>query len=173
MSSETAVSQPLNRGRTMRQSFTVATGKRSFIAVTFALVCFLTLGLFWYYYVQGKQNADKPKVETVERKIIITEDDESTIQARNRDSAGEVIYSRPFVEFAIHAHNRGSAGAVLFRYHLDNPNTSVPHMTNWYHSVYFDTGEVKTVRFGLPNIGTGGKSIYTVTIEEDRLILPG
>jgi hypothetical protein len=160
----------------MRQSFTVATGKRSFIAVTVALVCFLALGSFCYYYVQGKKNADKPKVETVERTVIITDDpayDEFTKQARKQDSSGEVIYSRPIVEFTIHARNRGSAGKVLFRFHLDNPNTNVPHMTNWYHSVYFDAGEVKTVRFSLPNPGTGGKSIYTVTIEEDRLILPG
>lgn len=153
----------------MRQSFTVAKGKRSFIAVTFALVCFLTLRLFCYYSVQGKTDADMPKVETVERKIIITDDD----PVRTQDSSGEVIYSRRTVEFTIHARNRGSAGKVLFRYHLENPNTNVTHMTNWYHSVYFDAGEVKTVKFGLPNPGTGGKSIYTVTVEEDRLILPG
>jgi hypothetical protein len=153
----------------MRQNFTAARGKRSFIAVTFALVCFLTLCLFCCYYVQGKKDTDKPKVETVERTVIITDDD----PARKQDSSGEVIYSRRTAEFTIHAHNRGSAGKVLFRYHLENPNTNVPHMTNWYHSVYFEAGEIKTVKFGLPNPGIGGKSIYTVTVEEDRFILPG
>jgi hypothetical protein len=154
----------------------VASRKRSFIAVTFASVCFLTFGFFCYYYVQGKKNADKPKIETVERTVIITvyaACHELTKQARKRDAAGEVIYSCPSVPFTIHARNRGSAGKVLFRYHFENPNTNVPHMTNWYHSVYFDAGEVKTVEFALPNPGTGGKSIYTVTVEEDRLVLPG
>jgi hypothetical protein len=157
----------------MRQNVTVATGKPYFIAVTLALVCFLTLGLFGYYYIQGKRNADKPKVETVERKIIITEADESTIQARNRDSAGEVIYSRPFVQFTIHARNRGSAGMVRFTYHLDNSKSSLG-TRDWRHFDYFEAGEEKTIEeAGLPNTGTGGKSIYTVTVNVDFVKIGG
>jgi hypothetical protein len=79
------------------------------------------------------------------------------------------------MEFTIHARNRGSAGKVLFRYHFENPNTNVPHMTNWYHYDYFEAGEVKTVKFSLPNPGryTDGKSIYTVTVNVDFVEIDG
>jgi hypothetical protein len=159
----------------MRQSFTVAKGMRSFIAVTFALVCFLTLGSFGYYYVQGKRNAGKPKVETVERAVIIPDDgryDELIKQARKRDSAGEVIYSR-YGSITIHARNRGSAGMVEIHYHLDNPQGSLG-IRDWGQFCYFEAGEEKTIEFHLtPGIGAGGKSIYTVTVKEDFVIISG
>lgn len=160
----------------MRQNVTVATGKPYFIAVTLALVCFLTLGLFGYYYVQGKWNADKPKVETIERTVIISDDpgyDEFIKQARKQDSAGEVIYCRPHLVFTIHARNRGSAGMVRFTYHLDNSKSSLG-IRDWDHFDYFEAGEEKTIEeAGLPNTGTGGKSIYTVTVNVDFVKIGG
>jgi hypothetical protein len=160
----------------MRQSVTGAIGKRSFIAVTLAFVCFLTLGLFGYSYIQGKRNADKPKVETVEKTVIITDDpayDEFIKQAREQDSTGEVIYSRPHVPFTIHARNRGSAGMVELHYHLDNAKSSLG-IRDWGQFCYFEAGEEETIQFaGLPDIGAGGKSIYTVTVKDDFVIISG
>ena len=158
------------------QSVTLAKGKRLLHRCHLCLSVFSALGLFGYYYVQGKRNADKPKVETVERTIIIPDNrgyDEFIKQARKQDSAGEIIYSRPFDTFTIHARNRGSAGKVELHYHLDNAKSSLG-IRDWGQFCYFEAGAEKTVQFGLPGgLGTGGKSIYTVTVEQDLVIISG
>lgn len=160
----------------MHQSVTSALGKRSSIAVILAFVCFLTLGLFGYYYIQGKRNAGKPKVETVEKTVIITDNppyDNVTKQAHKQDSPGEVIYSRRNFPFTIHARNRGSAGMVILHYHLVNAKSSLG-IRDWEQLCYFEAGEENEIEFaGLPNIGADGKSIYTVTVRDDFVIISG